>query len=319
MHRLAEIGNLIAQSRSVAVLLRSNPSVDQLLAAMALADTITGSGKSVEIACADFNPQAFSEVVSSLSGVQDIDFESIKDTLGNRNLTISFPYQEEAVENVSCDISDDGERFYLTIKPQPGATPLQSDSVTFDYTGFESDLILTVGVHDWQQLDHLYTSHEQSFKNATIVSVHSFETELTTFNLDTSHFGSMCEGVVWLLEGLQLSLSPRAATILLKGIELATDSFKSLSTTADTFESVAKLMRSGARRVSAISRSTAQSKQVSSVVSSVGSSKQVSSIGNSSHNSQSNQRVVQSPQSLENKIKSKKKLNLPEKQAKLAG
>jgi nanoRNase/pAp phosphatase (c-di-AMP/oligoRNAs hydrolase) len=314
MHRLAEIGNVIAQSRSVAVLLRSNPSVDQLLAAMALADTLMSSGKSVEIACADFNKKAFSDVLDSLSSVQDIDFEAIKDTLGNRNLTISFPYQEEAVENVSYHISDDGEKFYLTVKPQPGATPLQADAVSFDYSGFDADLILTVGVHDWQQLDYLYTSHEQSFKNATIVSVHSFETELTTFNLDTSHFGSMCEGVVWLLEGLQLKASPKAATVLLKGIELATDSFKSLSTTADTFESVAKLMRSGAGRVAVSNSQTSQASQKNQA----NQTNQMNQANQTGQLSSAGPTVVQSSQSLEDKLKSKKKLQLPEKQGKLS-
>jgi len=258
---LTEIGNLVRQAKNSIIFLRSKPSSDQVLTALALATSLTQIGQHVELACSDLGileagklsgehgvAGGGSDFSDNTAPIAQSDLELIKQKIGNRNLTVSFPYNEQSVDSVSYHISDDGDKFYLVIKPQSGAQPLVADQVEFDYSGVEADVIFTIGVHDWEQLEYLYEAHQLLIRNAPVVSLHSVESELTPFNLDTSSFGSMSEALVWFFEGLQLSPTAQGATYLLRGIEMATDSFRSLATTADTFESVAKLMRMGARR-----------------------------------------------------------------------
>jgi len=254
---LTEIGNLVRQAKNSIVFLRAKPSSDQVLTALALATSLTQAGQHVELACSDLGileagtlngERGDGAALASFEHISQTDLAQIKQKIGNRNLTVSFPYNEQSVDSVSYHISDDGEKFFLVIKPQSGAQPLAADQVEFDYSGVEADVIFTIGVHDWEQLEYLYEAHQLLIRNAPVISIHSVESELTPFNLDTGSFGSMTEALVWYFEGLQLSPSAQGATYLLRGIELATDSFRSLATTADTFESVAKLMRMGARR-----------------------------------------------------------------------
>lgn len=253
---LSAIGSLVKDAKSAVIFLKAKPSYDQVLSALALANSLEQSQVAVEIACSDLGSVAdrfldaptHTQVEQSQTGVANTGIASIKNKLGNRNLTVSFPYSQEAVDSVSYHISDDGSQFYLVVKPQTGALPLDSNAVEFDYSGVEADVAFTIGVHDWSALEYLYEAHEQLFRNTAVISIHNVQTELTPFALDTSSFGSMSEGLVWLLEGLQLVPNTIGASYLLRGIEEATDSFRSLATTADTFESVAKLMRMGARR-----------------------------------------------------------------------
>jgi len=282
---LGEIGAMIRDARSAVVFVRTNPTLDQTLVSLALASSLQQAGIQTDIACADLG--------SVLTTYDEFDFSAIKDTVGNRNLTVSFPYQEESVENVSYHINESADTFYLVIKPQPGAEPLQADQVSFDYSGFEADLVFLVGIHDWEQLDYLYEAHEQALRNSRIVSIHNVESELTPFQLDTDGFGSMSEAMSWLLEGMHLEPSSEGATYLLRGIEQATNSFQSLSATADTFEAVAKLLRLGARRSparaartnSSPSRQPAASSQSSSRNSNL--SNQPTKINESTQNQQS--------------------------------
>lgn len=237
--KITAINNLIQESSTILLLLRSQPTLDQVLGALAFADSLQGAGKSVEVACTD---------LGYMQESSDFDVSLIRQKVGSRNLTISFPYTDQSVENVSYHINEAGDRFYLVVKPQKGYEPLASEEVEFDYTGVDADLLITVGVHDLNQLEYIYTEHELLFRNTPLISLHTFETETTRFHLDTSGFGSISEGLVWFMEALSLAPSSQGATYLLKGIEEATDSFRSLAATADTFESVAKLMRMGARR-----------------------------------------------------------------------
>lgn len=238
---LTEIKNILQQTRSAIIFIKANPNLDQILTAFALANSLENSEISVELACTDYE----SVDVSTFS----IDLSILKKKIGNQNLTISFPYREDAVEHVSYHISDDSSRFYLVVKPQRGSKPLDSNEVEFDYSGIDTDLIFTVGVHDWDQLEYLYSEQESLFSKVPVVSVHTFAVDTTRLQINTEGFNSLSEGLVWFLEGLGLQPNSEGATYLLQGIEASTDSFKSLATTADTFESVAKLMRLGARRV----------------------------------------------------------------------
>src|SRR5690606_36893853 len=82
----------------------------------------------------------------------------------------------------------------------------------------------------------------------TTVTFHTFQPEIGTIKLDASGASSLSEAMAQLLWQLQLSVTQVDATNLLTVIEQSTQNFRSLSTSAETFETVAQLLRQGARR-----------------------------------------------------------------------
>ena len=135
------------------------------------------------------------------------------------------------------------------IKPQRGKPPLDPQTVEFNLTGAEADLIFLVGVHSLESLEQLYFGFEQLYQNTYTIVFHSFEPTIGTVRLSTGDMSCMSEGVAGFLQLAELPIPGDAATNLLSAIEEATDGFRSLTTTADTFEKVAWLLRNGARRI----------------------------------------------------------------------
>lgn len=174
--------------------------------------------------------------------------EDVRTKLGNKDLSISFDYDENSVDKVSYNIDEEMGKFYLVIKPKKGQKPLDADRVSFDYIGAQADVIFLFGVHNLEVLDHLYFSFEDVYDKATVISIHNFETEVGDLKIDISGYSSWSEGMLQMIEQLGLELDSGSATNLLTAIEHATNGLSSYTTTADTFETVAKLLRAGATR-----------------------------------------------------------------------
>jgi nanoRNase/pAp phosphatase (c-di-AMP/oligoRNAs hydrolase) len=225
-------------SESIAVILGQKPTVDQLALASALYDGCKNLGKEVGL----YSPKR----------IKDEHFSSLKELqteLGKQNLVVSFDYNEEAVDKVSYHIGEETNKFFLTVKPKKGIKPLDPKSVEFSYAGADIDLIFLIGVHDLETLDQLYFSYESLYKNNYVVTLHNFKPEIGTTQFDLSSSSSMSESMIDVIESLGMQVDEKMATALLMGIEHTTKNLQSLSTTAETFEKVARLLRAGARRI----------------------------------------------------------------------
>ncbi len=236
-----QIKELLAQANTILVIVGPKATVDHWAAASALVGGLEATGKQVTF----LSPiPALTEIEAKLP-----ELPVAQNQLGNRDLSISFEHQIEAVDKVSYHIDEQAHRFYLVIKPQKGSKPLDAQTVEFSYTGAEADLIFLIGVHELEQLDQLYFGYEQLYQDVTTVTFHNFETNIGTVKLNTSGSSSLSEAMALFVQELELPLTSSAATQLLVAVEETTDSFKSLATTADTFEVVAQLLRFGARRL----------------------------------------------------------------------
>lgn len=238
--QVTQLKELLTPAHTILVALGSTPTFDQTASAVALALALQAQGKEVILAAPTKPKVGDSELV----GV-----EQLKTELGHQNLHITFDYTPTSVDKVSYHIDEERQKFYLVIKPQKGAKPLDSSSVNFTYAGAEADLVFLIGVHQFEALEQLYTGYEELYQNAGLVTLHTFEPEIGHIKLNSSGFSGVSEAMGTLLLHLAAEITADVATDLLAGIENSTDSFKSLSTTADTFELVARLMRSGARRL----------------------------------------------------------------------
>lgn len=234
------IKKTVEEAKTAFVLLGSNPSYDAVASALSLYLSLKNAGKHVQVACPDDMRVEFSYLV----GVDEI-----AKKIGNQNLVVSFQYAEENVEKVSYNISEDGKTFNLTISPKAGGKPLDPGSINFSYAGAAGDIVFIVGSTSFEQLGELYESEKVLYDKAMTVSITPYEiTPFAKTSLNTSNQSSLAEGMTALLSELGMEPKDDIATNLLSAIEFATNRFQSVAVNPDTFETVAKLLRNGARR-----------------------------------------------------------------------
>jgi hypothetical protein len=238
--QVLQIKDFLSSAQSVLVLIDPASDLDVLAASSALFLSLEQSGKDVTYA----SPNLPSGVDQNLVGVDRVQTE-----ISNKNLIMSFDYNEAAVEKVSYHIGEETNRFYLTVQPKKGHQPLNKDTVDIGYVGAEADLIFMVGVYDYELLEHLYIGNEQLFADTTVISINNFEASVGDIRLNTAESINISGAIAEIIQQANLEISGDAATNLLLSIEETTDSFRSLSITPDLLETAAWLMRQGARRI----------------------------------------------------------------------
>lgn len=222
------------------VLLSSTPNIDTVASALGLAVTLKKKGVDTQVASTSDMRVEFSRLV----GVDDV-----RKKIGNRNLIVSFDYSEDKVEKVSYNISEDGKKFNLVISPKTGATPLDPATVDFDYAGAESDLTFMIGVSNFTELGSLYEEERNAIEGSHTVAITLFPAPtFAKTHLDATGTSSLSEFMVSVCQGLDLPLDQDSAGNFLFGLDSITGGLSSPTVTADTFETVAVLMRAGARR-----------------------------------------------------------------------
>ncbi|HPS40789.1 MAG TPA: hypothetical protein PLQ50_02160 [Candidatus Woesebacteria bacterium] len=185
-----------------------------------------------------------------------IESKKIETELGKENLLINFPYQENQVENVSYYIGEQNKRFYLTIKPKKGVAPLDSSQVEFAYVGSQADLLILCGVENLEDLAQLYFTYENLYKSNSnhLVTINNFIPDFGNLNLDISSTSSYCEALFYLLQDLEQNSQDILAqgnlpTLLLYGIEYQSRGLQAADLNANTFLTVAALLKLGAVRL----------------------------------------------------------------------
>lgn len=235
---LASAATLISNASHIIVILPSQADIDMLAAGAGMAAVLAENGKAVQLTC----PEKISSPL--ISGIKTLETE-----VGNRNLLVSFPYEESQVDKISYHIGETNKRFYLTIKPKTNAKPLDIKAVEFAYAGFEADLLIFVGVKTLDSLAQLYIGYEDEYKNTQSIALCNQPVEFASVVLTQDALSSLSELAFALLKTAGLGAVTASATDLLCGIESATDRLRSTSVNADTFMTVAELLRAGATRV----------------------------------------------------------------------
>ena len=238
--QLNQFKTKLKEAGSILILLPPEPDVDSLSAALSLHLTLKNSGKTSTVGCS--TP---AKVASShLFGINQL-----KTSIGNRNLVISFDYQENSVENVSYDIDENTRKFNLRIKPKAGSDPLDTSSITYSYTGADADLVLTFNINSLEELGRLYSEEKEFLDQSTIASINLTQSQATfaSMSLHSDKFSCLSELVAFLLKSVGISPTADAATNLYGQILLTVNNFQSPKITPDTLETAAFLLRSGAQ------------------------------------------------------------------------
>lgn len=236
--QIAGLQSIIQAAESVLVIFSATADADLQGSVIALTQLLSSAGK---------NPRILTPHVQESYFFAEL--QKAQTQLGQDNLIISLPYSAEKVDKVSYHISEEDQRFYLTIRPKQGSTPLSTEEVEFTYAGASADAIIILGITTQSEMEQLYFGYEELFASVPTLVITEGVANFGTHHFETSSYSSICEAVAQLIHQAEYTLSPDAATALLYGIEQRTKMLQSLSATAETFETVAHLLHAGARRV----------------------------------------------------------------------
>ncbi|MEI6326877.1 MAG: hypothetical protein WCO78_02025 [Candidatus Roizmanbacteria bacterium] len=227
----------LTKSKSIALVVPPNASVDVITAACSFSESLDHAFKS-------------SSVISSANLKNPIGHKDIHREIsaGGKDLCISFPYVDGSIEKVDYKIENG--MFNLIVIPRPGFSPVTKEQLSYKYTGDQPDCIITFDVQSLNDLGEVYTNNQAMFDAVPVIiniDRHSDNTLFGNVNYIQPANLLMNQIVYSILASAQLPLDPDITTLIYSGIVLATDTFTQ-NTTPEIFETVAALVRAGAER-----------------------------------------------------------------------
>jgi hypothetical protein len=234
--QLQELKTKLGTAQSVLLTIPTNPTQDVVAAALALYLSIKQSGKNTSV------------VASSAPVVRDshlVGLDKITTDVGGANLVITLDVPENYVDKVTSNT--EGGHLNLIISPAKGVAPITAANVKFGYSGAAADLVIVIGAADLKDVGALVEKENELFAKERLANLSNQVGSFGAINI-TDPSSSNSELITALLKELSLPLDVDIANNLMQGIESATSGLSSPNMTADTFEALAVLYRTGARR-----------------------------------------------------------------------
>ncbi len=234
--QLQALKTRLASAQSILLVLAEDPSSDVVAATLALYLSLKQAEKSVSVVAASSPLVRDSHLVG---------LDKITTDVGGNNLVITLDVPENAIDKVTSNT--EGGHLNLIISPAAGMAPITRDNLKFSNSGAAADMVIVIGAADLADLGSLVAKEPLLFSKDNLVNISNQVGEFAAINL-TDPSSSNSELVTALLKELALPLDVDIANNLMQGIENATDGLSSPNMTADTFEALAILYRTGARR-----------------------------------------------------------------------
>ncbi|PIR98737.1 hypothetical protein COT87_03235 [Candidatus Collierbacteria bacterium CG10_big_fil_rev_8_21_14_0_10_44_9] len=234
--QLQELKTKLEGSQSVLLTIPQNPSQDVVAASLALYLSLKQSGKSISI------------VASTLPIVRDshlVSLDKITTEVGGNNLVITLDVPENYIDKVTSNT--EGGHLNLIINPAKGIAPITQDQVKFSKSGASADLVIIIGAADLKDVGALAEKENELFAKEHLANISNQVGSFGAINI-TDPNSSNSELITALLKELAFPMDIDIANNLMQGIESATTGLSSPNVTADTFEALAVLYRTGARR-----------------------------------------------------------------------
>lgn len=233
---LQKTAQALQESSSGVICLPENPTVDTIAAATTLFLGLTKLGKNVALACS-------SDLKSDLAAA-----DKIQPTLttSGEHLVITFPWKEGSTDKIDYYIQNN--KFNIVVVPGAGHEKLDSKKVSYSYAGGSVDFIITIDASSLRALGQLHEENEEAFKGKKIINIarNVTNTFFGSINLVYRGITSTSEIVLNLLRNMNAEIDGEMATNLYHGLSFATRNFSSPQVSAETFETAAFLLKSGA-------------------------------------------------------------------------
>lgn len=234
-----QIVDIIKNNTNILVTVSTDPSVDELSAALGLTVLLNNLDKRATAVFSGAIPPAITFLEP------DKTFEGTADSL--RDFIIAL--DKEKADHLRYKVDGDVVKIFIT----PYKTTLSQDDLEFSQGDYNVEVVLALGVRDQGHLDKALEAHGKILHDATVLTV--------TAGADTSNLGSLdwhdggasslSEMVVGLADGLKEDgplLDEQIATAFLTGIVSATDRFSNDHTSSRAMTVAAQLMAAGANQ-----------------------------------------------------------------------
>jgi len=228
--------SVIDQSRSILILLPTNPSFDQVGGGLSLFLALEGK-KDIAISC----PTQMKVEFNRLVGV-----DKIGDEIGNKNLVLKFgDYPSENIERVSYDIEN--QQFKLTVIPKPQMEPPKKAQVEVSFSGVSADTTILIGGASAQDFPALLTN-ELTATRIIHIGISDIQTpegrNIISLARPASSISEIMADYIKEIEG---GYHPDIASNLLSGIHEGSNNFNRKEVSANTFKLAGELMAAGGK------------------------------------------------------------------------
>lgn len=235
---MKQIADKIKDSNNILVTVNTNPSVDELSAALGITLFINKLNKHATAVFSGVVPPAIEFLNPEKT------FENTVDSL--RDFIIAL--DKEKADHLRYKVVDDMVKIFIT----PYRTTISEEDLDFSQGDYNVETVLAIGVQTEADLDHALESHGRIMHDATVAAISLGEpTKLGGMEWADGSASSYSEMLVRLCEQLKTdkaTIDEQIATAFLTGIVAATDRFSNSSTSSQVMTIAAQLMSAGANQ-----------------------------------------------------------------------
>jgi hypothetical protein len=234
-----QIAEKVKNSSNIMVTVSTNPSVDELSAALGLTLLLNKMNKHATAVFSGNIPPAITFLDPQKT------FENTVDSL--RDFIIAL--DKEKADHLRYKVDGDVVKIFIT----PYRTTITSDDLDFSQGDYNVELVLALGVKSRDDLDNALSAHGRILHDATVASMSAGATtsELGSINWREENASSLSEMLVSLADAFKNdkgALDEQIATAFLTGIVAATDRFSNERTSSKVMTIAAQLMSAGANQ-----------------------------------------------------------------------
>lgn len=233
----SEVASKIRESKNVLIALSSDPSVDEMAAAIGLSMYLDKIGKRATAIYSGATPNALEFLKPEET------FEATVDTLQDFVIAIS----KDKADHLRYKLDGNYVKIYIT----PYKTRVSEDDLDFSYGDFNVDLVIALDVANGTDLDSALREHGRIMHDAAIINITTGNPgKFGEIEWSDKKASSVSEMIANLLYdgGGGGKIEKEEATAFLTGIVAATNRFSNAGTTPETMQIAARLMKSGANQ-----------------------------------------------------------------------
>ncbi len=232
-----QIVDTIQGADTILVTVSTDPSVDELSAALGLTMYLNELGKHATAVVSGAIPPAINFLEPEKT------FEPTVDSL--RDFVIAL--DKEKADHLRYKVEGDVVKIFIT----PYKTVISDKDLDFSQGDYNVEMVLALGVTDQDHLDKALEAHGKILHDATVATIGLSQSTLGSVDWVDESASSLSELAAGLAETLQDADKPITAQIasaLLTGVVAATDRFSNDKTTSRTMSVSAALMAAGANQ-----------------------------------------------------------------------
>lgn len=234
-----QIVDKLKDVESILVTVNTNPTVDELSAALGLTLLLNKMNKHATAVFSGDIPPAITFLDPQKT------FENTTNSL--RDFIIAL--DKEKADHLRYKVDGDMVKIFIT----PYRTTISDSDLEFSQGDYNVEMVIAIGVRDVDDIDRALADHGKIMHDAVIASLSmgSESSDLGSINWHDDEASSYSEMLVAVAESLKTGknlIDEQIATALLTGIVAATDRFSNQQTTSKVMTTAAQLMAAGANQ-----------------------------------------------------------------------